>query len=216
MPSQTRVALVVGGHPFDVPPLLDALYATDLAVYPQDLGSLVEGGRDPTWYDAVVWYNYHGNGYAVEVTDEMREAVPETLATLGDAGVGQVVLHHGLLAFPEMAAWDELVGVEGRSAEDVHFGERVAVDVADDDHPVTDGLDGFEVTDETYEMPGPGADSRALLRTDHPGSVPELGWAREYRDARVFCYQSGHDAEAFENPEFRRVLERAIRWTASE
>ena len=37
-------------------------------------------------------------------------------------------------------------------------------------------------------------------------------WARRYRNARVFCLQSGHDSRAYENPNFREVVRRGIVW----
>jgi type 1 glutamine amidotransferase len=41
-----------------------------------------------------------------------------------------------------------------------------------------------------------------------------LAWTREFERARVFCYQSGHDAGAFDHPSFRTVVANGIRWVA--
>jgi hypothetical protein len=68
--------------------------------------------------------------------------------------------------------------------------------------------------DETYTLREPGDDSEVLLTTNNPKSGKVLAWARTFRESRVFCYQSGHDASAFANPHFRRVLERGIAWAA--
>lgn len=38
-----------------------------------------------------------------------------------------------------------------------------------------------------------------------------LAWTRVYRGARVFCYQSGHDHQAYEDLRFRSVLANGIR-----
>ena len=68
--------------------------------------------------------------------------------------------------------------------------------------------------DEVYTLPAVGGDATVLLTTDHPRSTPTLAWTRQHGAARVFCYQSGHDRRVYEDPGFRTVLERGIRWAA--
>jgi type 1 glutamine amidotransferase len=41
-----------------------------------------------------------------------------------------------------------------------------------------------------------------------------IAWTRQYKNARVFCYQSGHDNQAYANPNFRKVVARGIHWLA--
>ena len=53
-----------------------------------------------------------------------------------------------------------------------------------------------------------------LLTTDHPKSDPELAWTKQYGNSRVVYLQLGHDHLAYENPNFRTLLARSIRWTA--
>jgi hypothetical protein len=132
---------------------------------------------------------------------------------LGEAPQGIVLLHHGLGAFQEWEVWSELVGMTDRRFE--YFkGERVRVHVADPAHPITRGLADWEIVDEVYTLPAVGGDATVLLTTDHPRSTPTLAWTRQYRAARVFCYQSGHDRGVYDDPTFRVVLERGIRWAA--
>jgi len=68
--------------------------------------------------------------------------------------------------------------------------------------------------DETYAMADAGVGSEILLTTTHPKSMTTLAWTRTYKNARVFCLESGHDNETFVNPLFQTVLARGIRWTA--
>jgi len=68
--------------------------------------------------------------------------------------------------------------------------------------------------DETYAMDSAGEDSAVLLTTDHPQSVKTIAWVRTYKNARVFCFQAGHDDQAFSDPNFRTVVGRGIRWVA--
>jgi type 1 glutamine amidotransferase len=70
------------------------------------------------------------------------------------------------------------------------------------------------MVDETYAMADAGTGSEILLTMDHPRSMKTIAWTRPYRNSRVFCFQCGHDNQAWENPNFREVLARGIRWTA--
>jgi len=57
-------------------------------------------------------------------------------------------------------------------------------------------------------------DSEILLTTDHPKSMKVLAWVRRYQKSRVFCFQSGHDPQAWRNQNFVTVLQRGIQWCA--
>ena len=56
--------------------------------------------------------------------------------------------------------------------------------------------------------------SAGLESTDHPVSDKTLAWVHEYGKARVFNYQSGHDARVWANEGFKRLTARAVHWTA--
>ena len=70
------------------------------------------------------------------------------------------------------------------------------------------------MVDETYSMASAGQDSHILLTTDHPESMRVLGWTRQFRKSRVFCFQSGHDNLTYVDPNFRKILLRGIQWCA--
>jgi type 1 glutamine amidotransferase len=103
--------------------------------------------------------------------------------------------------------------MEDRRLSSYHHDEKVRVQVAAD-HPITRGLREWEMTDETYVMrdAAPEAGNTILLTTPHHPSTRTLAWARQYRQARVFCLQSGHDAQCWENAGFRTVLQRGVQW----
>jgi hypothetical protein len=86
--------------------------------------------------------------------------------------------------------------------------------VADLQHPVTQGVSDFDIHDETYGGFEVGAASHALLTTDEPTSGRVIGWAKTYEAARVVYLQLGHDHLGYENPNYRRLVAQAIRWTA--
>jgi hypothetical protein len=108
-------------------------------------------------------------------------------------------------------------------------------------HPVLDGLqDGFEITDEIY-LKSPGFESSVLplLRGDypfeaanftpppmapaeeqadwqHPPGSNLLVWANALASSPIVVSELGDSPSAFSNPGFRKLLENALRWTASE
>jgi len=209
------LAVITGQHAFDVPgfyALFRAMPGIDF--YPQALEDwAADFGAMRERYDALVFYNYH---QALDAPGgrtwgrDIRGAVER----LGQTTQGIVFLHHGIGAFQGWAVWSDLCGLADRRFE--YFKEqRVRVHVADPSHPITRGLGDWEIVDETYTLPPVGGDATVLLTTDHPRSTSTLAWTRRHRSARVFCYQSGHDRRVCENPGFRTILERGIRWAAS-
>ena len=211
---ELTVAVVTGGHSFDVPgfqrllraiPGVDA-YVQSLENWADDVG----GVRDR--YDVTLFYNMHTE---TPTGDEPWpfQKVRETLEGLGRTEQGILVLHHAVVAFPKWPYWDELVGIEDRAVE-VAFGVPLRVNVADRDHPITAGVEPFDIVDESYAMNDAGQGCRAVLRVDHPASMQTVGWTRMHGDARVLCLQLGHDDVAWQTAGFRAVLERGILWCA--
>ena len=200
-------AVITGAHTFDVPGFQAAFWSmSDVDVYPQALENFVaDHGGVRHQYDVLVFYNFH------RPAPDAKTA--EALSTLGETQQGIVVLHHALLAFPEWPRWSEICGIENRTFG-FHMDQRVPVLVADPSHPITAGLADWELPDETYTMCDADEGSRILLTTDHTLSIRTLAWTRQVGNARVFCYQSGHDNAAFADQGFRTVLHRGIRWAA--
>ena len=208
-----RVALVSGGHPFDVPGLVEAFQSdAGLQVVHQHMDDWVSGNRSA--YDVVVFYHMLLDTPAENGGPWYAGNASTALAELGATDQGIVVLHHALLAYPKWEHWSQLVGIADRTFG-YHLGNNLKVRIADRGHPITRGLDDFELVDETYTMadPSPG-ENTILLSVEHPQSMKHLAWTRTFGRARVFCYQSGHDRTAFDNPQFRRILSRGIRWVA--
>ena len=119
-----------------------------------------------------------------------------------------------LLAFPDMQIWSDICDIQNRKLRLCTPPEPICTIVANAEHPVTAGLDDWEMKDEIYLMDTPTQASQILLKTNHPESMPALAWAHRYRNAQVLCYQAGHDARAFTNPNFQALLARGIEWLA--
>lgn len=110
------------------------------------------------------------------------------------------------------------------------------------DHPVTAGLPPrFTLTDEAYLAQVFAEDVTPLLRADmpftrdrffsadravrgsmhdregweHPPGSNLIGWAKEVANSRLVYLQPGDGVSAYDNPDYRRLVENAIRWTAA-
>jgi len=217
-----NVVVVTGGHGFDHDPFLALFEGYDDIKYveaPQkDHSELFEDISN--WdYDVIVLYNMTQN------ISPQRQENFKTL--LKDKGVALVALHHCQGAFN---TWDEyrriigaryplkdqeIDGVPYKTATYKHDVD-LTVHIRDRKHPITEGMDDFEIHDETYKGVWFAKDNHVLLTTEHPTSDTTIGWTRSYGKARVVFLQGGHDAKAYANPNFRELIVRSIRWSAGE
>ena len=216
MSESIRVAVVTGGHSYDVPNfhrLFRALDGVDAYIqHMQDFASAK--ARVVNLYDAVVFYTMLKEGPSDEGQPWYTGKPVQTMDHWLKSGKGIVMLHHAILAYPDWDPWVEMVGVEAGSFEDFSHGEQMRIQVVDGDHPITQGMTDWEMIDETYVMGEPDEDSHVLLTTDHAECMKTIGWVRDYNGTRVFNLQSGHDNETWGDDHFRKVLTRGIEWAA--
>lgn len=140
-------------------------------------------------------------------------------------GKPTVFLHHALGSYVNWDHYGDIVG--GRA----NFGRNVVewapntkfqhdvifrVHIADPNHPITRGLKDFEIFDETYNHFAVNPGVHVLLTTDHPTSGRILGWTHRYKKSPIVYLQLGHGPSAYNNPNFRALLTRSIRWVAAE
>jgi hypothetical protein len=207
------VAVVTGGHSYDVPNFHRLFrQMAGLECYIQhvdDFTSSPQPVRES--YGVVLFYSM----MMAEPQDEGQPwyaGEPRTaLAGLGRTQQGIVLLHHALVAYPEWGYWRTMAGITARS-DGYDLDQRIRLHVADPDHPITQGLRDWEMVDETYRLPAASEDSHVLVTTDHPASMPTLAWTRMHGNSRVFCFECGHDNQAWADERFRTLLRRGIRW----
>ncbi|HUT33545.1 MAG TPA: ThuA domain-containing protein [Planctomycetota bacterium] len=218
--KKIRILIVTGGHGFDQKAFLGMFEGQD------DLAATHAPQRDhceslediSQWpYDVIVQYHLAQN------ITEKRKA---NFLALMAKGVGVLTLHHALSAFQGWADYRTVIG--GRSylrptvVNGVTFpqttdkpGLTYTAHIEDADHPITRGLKDFTIEkDEPYHHYVVDAGSHALLTTDCPASDKAIGWVHACRKARTVYMQPGHTGATFQNPSYRALLLRAIRWAA--
>lgn len=161
----------------------------------------------------------------------------------GDKGF--VFFHHAIASWahtwPEYreviggaADWGKpLKNVRGKdyAASGALGGVKQRITVVDKNHPITAGVEDFDIVDEAYLCPIFEDSVQPLLRTDfkpvdsafplrpltkgHPPGSNLTGWVKTAERSPVCYLQHGHDNQAWTNPAWRKLMLNAIRWAAS-
>jgi hypothetical protein len=216
--GKIKVAVVTGGHEFAEKPFLAMFEGNEgvecTHVVLKDDSELFEDIS--AWpYQAIVLYN---------MTQKISEKRQQNFVKLLDRGVGLVVLHHAIAAYSEWAEFRKIIGARyflsdvtenGKTfpRSQYEHGVDFKIHAADTSHPITQGISDFTVNDETYKGYLLEPDNHVLLTTDHPKCQKEIGWTRTYGKARVCYLQMGHGDSIFSDPNYRRLVLQAIRWT---
>ncbi len=214
-----RVLLVTGGHAFDTNQFFatfDALpgVSVERAKFPEVAARLKPGLEKD--FDVIVRYDMFG-----PASPEERKNFLDLMAT----GIGLVATHHCITSHPAWPEYARLIGgkylqkpetLDGRDYPKSAYshGEDLQVKVVDRTHPVSRGIEDFQIHDEAYSDTWLAPDARVLMTTDHPKNAKHLVWVREQGPARIAYIQFGHDAKAYANPAYRTVVRQAILWAA--
>jgi type 1 glutamine amidotransferase len=219
--KKIRVLLTYGGHDFEQKPffaMFDALpevtYAK--AELPKDAGLLKPGLEKD--YDVLVMYDM-----VPAITPEQQQA----FVALLQKGIGVVSLHHNMGAHRDWDEFRKIIGgkffvkegeVDGKkySQSGWAHGGDLRITVADKQHPVTKGVEDFQIKDETYNKYYVAPNVKVLLKTDNPQNDPNVAWVTKYGQSRVFYFMLGHDHLAWENPAYPKLLAQGIRWAAGK
>ncbi len=218
-----RVLIVTGedyeGHlwPETAPALAEAIVGDarlDVTVT-EDLTDLgLESLHD---YDAVV---LHFKNYDPAVPG--REAF-DNLCRFVDGGGGLVLVHFACGAFEEFRGeFAELAGrvwfgatpPEGGRQHDPHG--PFTVTMGPETHPITDGMEPFETTDELYTCLEGDTPITVVAEAVSPvdGVAYPMAFVLAYGDGRVFHCVLGHDSPSLRVPGVAELFRRGTAWAA--
>lgn len=128
-------------------------------------------------------------------------------------GGALLALHVSSTAFPDVDAWEAIIGARWVRGTTMHPDQgHAAVRVETDSHPVVAGVRDFTVWDERYTHLRVAPDVLGLAWHEHEGAEHPLLWAREHAGARVVYDALGHDAASYESPEHRAIIANAADW----
>ncbi|HYC72395.1 MAG TPA: ThuA domain-containing protein [Opitutaceae bacterium] len=211
-----RTLVFTGGHGFHQPSFL-GMFASN----PQLTFQHVEHtkGTADGWeradlaaFDVIVLYDMP-RSFSPAQQARFRSVFPR--------GTGLVVLHHALVGEHQWREYETIIGGiypvgsdPGAAAVGYRHDLDIPVRIVDRTHPITAGLPDFIVHDEIYWGYRVGGDVTPLLRTTHPDSGNPLAWCREEGKSRIVYLQLGHGPACMNDPNYRELLARSIRWVA--
>ena len=208
-----QVAVLVENHPYDVMALqrmLDSFSDCKCYVQPVDL-FVQDDNRNK--YDTVLWYNIN---WDPPKDDSVLKKYLEK--EIGESRQGIILIHHALLNFQNWDLYTQICGLRERGANTgfkYTQNETVNAHILDTGHPITKGISDFTVIDETYQIGEPEEPGNTILiTTDNRTSMRNLAWTRQYKNSRVFACASGHDERVYADENYRKIINRALRWTA--
>jgi uncharacterized protein len=251
-----RLLAITGGHRFDedaFTAMVDAACAVlgwswTHETQP-DAQRRLDGEHAGEW-DAILLHDLPGLALARGAEPVPADPSPDVrrgIAELLDAGTGIVATHHALAGWPTWDGWAEVLGGRFQYAP----GRLRGIDVPASGyrmdayrvrpvagHPVCDGVEPFELTDELYLCPVFDGEVEPLLITDadlSPASMidtyrevrhgerapaPEqpashlLGWTTSPGNSRVVYLLPGHTTSTMQHPAYRRLLTNALAWVS--
>lgn len=142
-------------------------------------------------------------------------------AVAGGVGIGGC--HGGMCdAFREATEWQFMTGGQW-VAHPGNDGTRHTIHFTQEKHPITDGLEDFEVSSEMYYMHvDPAVKVLATCRfpvadgphvPNGPVEMPVV-WTKRYGKGRVFYCSLGHDVGVLEKEPVKMIMRRGFEWAA--
>jgi uncharacterized protein len=151
-------------------------------------------------------------------TPTLTDAAKENLVNFVKNGKAFAVAHLASASFRE---WDEfkklcgrywVMGKSGHGPRSVFKSE-----IANRQHPITQGLQNFETDDELYAKLQGDTPINVLVTaySDWSKATEPLAFTLEYGKGRVFHHAFGHDGKALATPEVTKLIQRGCEWAAT-
>ncbi len=222
--SNLRVLIVTGGRSdFEREAFYDMFNSFTHVDYQEIVQPEANQKLTSSFYDAfdvIVFYDM-----VQDITNQQKEAFIDLL----ERGKGTVFLHHALTSYRGWAEYENIVGgrfyldlkpdIEDKAGYLVSTYEHdvdIPVTILDKNHPITTGLDDFIIHDEIYGQFKVLPDVHHLLSTTYLASGDIIGWTHAYGNSSIVYIQPGHNHNAFQNPNYRRLVEQSIKWVHSQ
>lgn len=260
--DRNQVLLVTRGHPFARDPFY-AIFESNREI---DWSSVEHPAAQRFFspdlardFDCYVLYDMPGIEFSIgkHAGKPPRYFEPpkfyrDGLHEMTEAGVPLVILHHAIAAWPSWPEWAEIVGGrflytpgelrgQPQPASGYRFDTAHTVSPVIE-HPITDGIEPFEIVDELYLVPVFEESIVPILRSSydfvdtnfysgeravlgelnsregwsHPPASNVVGWIKNYQRSPIVYLQFGDSPSAYANESFRAILANAIRWACSD
>ena len=218
--KKIRVLIVSGGHGYEHKPfynVFDSIPSITYDTLVQPQANVLIASPEVKKYDVLVFYDMY---------ELIAPAQQEAYIGLLKKGASMIFLHHALVSYQNWPEFIKIVGGQYHTSPVAVNGDTlkanyehdvsIPVKVENKKHPVTRGISDFEIVDEVYGgveiLPG----VKPLLATTHPKSMHYLAWINHYGNSDVIYIQLGHGPSGYYNPNFRKLVQQAIEWSAKQ
>ena len=218
--KKIRVLIVTGGHGFEHQPfynVFDSIPSITYDTLVQPRANALIASPEVNKYDVLVFY---------DLFDSISPAQQEAYISLLKKGASMIFLHHSLVSYQNWPEFIKIVGGQYHTSPVLVNGDtlranyehdlNIPVKVEDKKHPVTRGINDFEIVDEVYGDVEILQGVKPLLSTTHPKSMRYLAWINRYGNSDVIYIQLGHGPSGYSNPNFRKLIQQAIEWSARQ
>jgi type 1 glutamine amidotransferase len=213
--GQVDMLVVTGGHAYDTSEFIQMFESLpgisfEMALKP-DAWKMLKAGRE---FDVIAFYDM----WMEAITDEEKEIFLNEF----EKGTGMVFMHHSLASHPQWPEYMQLIGGKYHHQDFTSDTSRrsdfkhdivLQVRVVNKSHPVTEGMEDFEIHDEGYSNTTQLRGVQNLLETSHPDCDRYIGWTHQVNNSKVVYLMGGHDRHAYEHPSFRKLVSNAIHYT---
>ena len=144
--------------------------------------------------------------------DDARRNVIDFL----ESGKGLVALHAATINFDDWPAYRDILGGcwEWEHAGHGPYQPGWMMHIVDRAHPITQGIDDFEIHDELYHTLTLTRHVHTLMTTLWNGKLHPMAWTTSYGPARIHYNALGHGLETFRHPSFQQMLKQGVLWAA--
>ena len=218
--KKIRVLIVSGGHEFEHKAFYNVFDSISTITYDtlaQPQANAFISSPEINRYDVLVFY---------DMFDHISLPQQEAYISLLKKGVSMIFLHHSLVSYQDWPEFIKIVGGQYHTHPVVVNGDtlkanyehdvNISVKVEDKKHPLTRGISDFEIFDEVYGDVEILQGVKPLLSTTHPKSMRYLAWINHYGNSDVIYIQLGHGPSGYSNPNYRKLIQQAIEWSAKQ
>jgi type 1 glutamine amidotransferase len=156
--------------------------------------------------DGMNWPNGFEQPYVQWMSDDQQQAIWDFV----HRGGGFLPLHNAQGYYPAGGRYYELFGGDygGHPASAIY-----SVRVVNRDHPITAGVEDYQIYDEQHMVKYYLGPEHELLRSiSADGEEAAAGWWQEIGQGRMAYLSMGHTPESLEHPMTKRLLGNAVRW----
>jgi uncharacterized protein len=214
--NDKRLLVVAGGHRFDTLTFFSLFkkiqgYQIDTVMQPSANELIASGVANK--YNAIVFYDSWKT-----ITEDEKVGYYKLLMS----GVGIVFMHHALVSYQDWPQFIDIIGgkyqkerFKGDTTNLSDFKHDIWMRVkVSQDHPITVGLNDFDIFDEGYMNFAILPTVTPILNTVNEHSDPVIGWSHFVMKSRVVYLMPGHNKSGLTNIDYQRIIFNAINWVS--